>query len=231
MKDAVRNAAPDFTDRFEGKLPYMYTDVIGLVTTARGNLIDFGRARAHPNDPIVGTTSDAAAALPWTQYGAPADKALVHDQFWAVKNAWPKIQSVACVRLTTVRLSDRAVDDLFYSKLDEMWAYLLGQFPHAESWCADAQLGLFSMAWALGPAFSGMFPTFTKAANTGDWDVCAGPPGDPNTTLTARGQAWMRDGSPGTLAANLNPGLRARNIATKKLFANAQNPPDPEQLT
>jgi hypothetical protein len=230
MRQVVRTAFPGFTDSFEANLMFPYTDVLGLVTTGRGDLIDFGKARRYDADPIVGTSSDYAESLPWTQFGAPADKSVVHDQFWLVKRAWPAVQSFACGKLTNIRLSPQAVDDLSFKKLDEMWSTLLSFFPGAEAWCADAQLGLISMSWALGEHFSPMFPHFTLAANTGDWDVVAGPPGDVNTVLTARGQCWMKDGSPGQLSANLNPGLRKRNIATKVLFTNAKLSKDPDTL-
>ncbi len=230
MRPAVIAAFPDFTDRFEGNLTFMYTDVLGLVTTGRGNLIDFGHARKMAGDPIIGTDSSTAERLDWLQYGKSADKSVVHDQFWAVKRAWPSVQSFACGKLTNVRLDPSSVDAITASKLLEMWATLLKYFPGAEDWSADAQLGLVSMAWASGPAFSPMFPHFTLAANTGDWAVCAGPPGDANTVLTARGQAWMRDGTPGQLLPNLNPGLRKRNLATKVCFSNAALTQDPDVL-
>jgi GH24 family phage-related lysozyme (muramidase) len=228
MRDAVRAAFPSFTDRFEGCLGYMYTDVEGLVTTGRGNLIDFGKPRAHTGDPIVGSLPTSAMLLPFQLDGVPVDRATIATEFQTVKNAWPGVQSVACKNITKLRLTQEAIDELTNNKLASLWHQLLDRFPGAEDWCADAQLGLCSMAWAMGAAF--YFPHFLLAANTGDWMVAAGPPGDANTVLTARGQAWMKDGTPGQLHANVNPGLRPRNLANKILFSNAALSTDPDTL-
>ena len=40
MFAAVQSSFPAFSGRFEGRVPYMYLDVLGLVTVGVGNLVD-----------------------------------------------------------------------------------------------------------------------------------------------------------------------------------------------
>ena len=42
-----------------------------------------------------------------------------------------------------------------------------------ENWPADAQLGVMSMAWAMGAGFLGSFPAFTQALNASPPDYAA----------------------------------------------------------
>lgn len=195
MKQAVRDAFPAFTDRFEGRVGWMYCDVLGLVTTGRGNLID---------------PKPAAMGLPWrNRDGALAGQAQVSRE-------WDTVKSLQAMRVrggyayadcTNLRLTPQAIDDLTCAKLDEMWSHLLGRFPDAEAWPADAQLGLLSMAWAMGPAFH--FPAFASAALAQDFATCAD-------------QCKMREEG--------NPGLIPRNQANRTLFNNAARSHDPETL-
>lgn len=173
MKQEVRDFFPAFTDRFEGRVPFMYTDSLGLVTTGRGNLIDHGPRRKTVSDPVGWSNSDLAATLPWQVGARPATRAEIDAAFWTVKKAWPARQSVQCAILTSLRLSDAAVDDLTRRTLDAMWAESLRFFPDLEDWPAPAQLGLLSMAWAMGDAFEGGFPKFAAAAKAHDWATCA----------------------------------------------------------
>ena len=119
--------------------------------------------------------------------------------------------------VTTLKLAQIDVDALDFARVDSDERTLKARSPFAsfDLWCADAQLGLLSMAWAMGPEF--LFPHFRSAAASQDWMVAAGKPGNATddflTPNPYRGQAWMRDVS--------NPGLRKRNLANKVLFQNA----------
>lgn len=197
MRDVVRAAFPSFTDKFEGKLSFMYLDVLGLVTTGRGNLID---------------PMPAALVLPWKQ--ALTGGLATRDQ---VVQEWNRVKGLQGIRLhgggvfgklTVLRLSPQDIDDLTFSKLDEMWAHLLGRFPDLEDWPADAQLALVSMAWAMGPAFR--FPVFESCAHVRDWAGAARECG-----MNAIG----------------NPGLIPRNAANRTLFMNAALGADPAVLS
>ena len=171
MRPSVRAAFPGFTDRFEGKVPFMYTDSLGLVTTARGDLIDNGPPRYHATD-AIGTASPAQACLiPFKLDGSVATVATIAAEWWAVKRAWPAITSVHCATITRLRLTDNDIDTLSFARLDAIWAVLLTRWPDLESWSAPAQLGAISMAWADGPLFK--FPKFAAAALRQDWRTCA----------------------------------------------------------
>ena len=231
MRQAVYDAVAAFMDKFEGKLPWMYLDQAkkqpghaeNLVTTARGNLID----------PIT-----AALNLPWKQaftggnFGALATRDQVVAEWMLVK----ALQSMAdrgggaFSKVTTLRLAPEDMDELLFQKLAENEEMLRTSFPNLDDWCADAQLALFSMAWAMGAGFSRLFPIFTSQVNGGHYLLCAGLPGDARVDLAARGSSWMRDGTPGQATANENPGLRPRNLANKVLWTNAQYSQDPDVL-
>lgn len=201
----------------------MYLDTLGLVTTGRGNLID----------PVT-----PALALPWQMAlpGGALGVLATHDQ---VVGEWMRIKALQSMKMrgggafaavTTLRLSPEAVNNLTWGKLLENEEMLRRSFPNLENWCADAQLALFSMAWAMGAGFAHLFPTFTSQVNGGHYLLCAGPPGDARIDLAARGSSWMRDGDPGQTTPNKNPGLRPRNLANKVLWTNAQYSQDPEVL-
>ena len=155
MKPPVRAIYPTFTDKYEGCLSWMYLDIKGLVTTGRGNLID----------PV-----STALGLPWKQtsggnFGADATQDQITAEWARVKGlqVMAKGGGYAFSKVTTLRLHPDDVDALTFGKADEMWAKLLVRFPTLDSWPCDAQLGVLSMAWAMGPAFD--FPHFVLAAN------------------------------------------------------------------
>jgi GH24 family phage-related lysozyme (muramidase) len=187
MRDSVKAAFNRFTDAFEGHTDFMYLDVLGWATTGRGNLID----------PI-----ELAINLPWLKAdGTPASKGQITDEWNTIK----ALQSIrqrggfAYKPYTTLHLAEDAIDTLCLQKVAANENALRKVFPAYDSWPADAQLGLLSMAWAMGTGFR--FPNFTAAANRGDWQ-------------TAAEQCRMRtDG---------NPGVAPRNTANAKLFFNAE---------
>jgi hypothetical protein len=61
-----------------------------------------------------------------------------------------------------LELSDDAIDSLIIDRLTKNESFLKRQpwFQDFDTWPADAQLGLLSMAWAMGPAAPGNFPSF-----------------------------------------------------------------------
>ena len=210
MLDEVRAVLPTFTDRYEGKLFHPYLDVLGLVTTGRGNLID---------------PMPLAIPLPWQVDGAPATSAVIVAEWQYVKSLqqFRKNGGRFFEHLTKLRLTPDAVDALCVSKWVQLETELLKRpeffgFPSAP---APAQLGTLSMCWAMGADFH--FPHFQAAFAAQDWATCAGPDGDANADLSCRGEAWMRDGVPGQLKPNENLGLRPRNLMNKRLFTAARD--------
>jgi GH24 family phage-related lysozyme (muramidase) len=191
VHDSVLNAYRAFTAQFEGITRFMYTDKKGYVTTGIGNLIE--NLKTHQPTPETFT-------LGWKRPdGSPASQQEILDAWNAVKAAWPKVQSVAAQSLTTIRLDKEAIDRLVTSKLKQNEAYLRKKYPGYDAWPADAQLGILSMAWALGSGFD--FPKFTAAVNRPRPDFRA-----------AAAASHIHD--PG------NP-IEGRNAANKQLFLNA----------
>jgi GH24 family phage-related lysozyme (muramidase) len=191
MYDSVRSNFISFTTGFEGSVPYMYLDVKGLVTTGIGNLID----------PI-----GLALPLPFVHKsdGSPASQSEITAEWNKVKAMTSLAQQGAntAAGVTSLMLTPDSITSLVLSKLDSNVATLTvtPAFSSFETWPADAQLGLLSMAWALGPSFAAGWPVFTAAVGSGDWSTAAS-----NCQMSTAG----------------NPGVAPRNAADVQLFTNA----------
>ena len=210
MHDIVNETFAFFSTQFEGRVPYMYLDIKGLVTIGVGNLID-----------PVETALEVAGRHPFHFKNSPGSLASIGD----VRAEWNLLKSdptlaqrghLACEPITQLRLSDVDIDALVLEKSAANEQILLGApaFASLQTWPADAQLALFSMAWAMGPAFSPIFPSFSASCADEDWDGAAA-----NCRINDVG----------------NPGLTPRNVANRVLFANAAfvaaNALDFEQLS
>lgn len=156
MRVAVREAFIPFTSPLEGVVPWMYLDILGLVTTGIGNLID----------PI-----DHALACPFVRRGdeARASPDEIASEWRSVKGHKElAIQGHRAARqYTTLYLTDEGVRTVVFGKLDEMVTHLVGRFPAWHAWPADAQLATLSMSWACGPAFR--FQTLAGALAAQAW--------------------------------------------------------------
>lgn len=187
MRQSVRNNFFDFTAAREGYVLFMSVDILNLVTTGVGNLIDNGPRNGYD-------ISDAAMApvfnLTWYHKGPG----------WGIRNAsigaqatpeevkaeWIKVKLVdqeqpgfklkggfAYAGLTTLTLSADGLMALFNRTLDSFEKTLKTYLPNWEQWPADAQLATLSMAWAMGPAFPHTFVKWTQEVNTGDFAAAA----------------------------------------------------------
>jgi GH24 family phage-related lysozyme (muramidase) len=193
MQQSVRDNFLDFTTKFEGRVEWMYLDIKGLVSIGIGNLIDpinlaMDLPFVHKDDINVAASTDEIEAE-WQTVKGRQDLA-------------PR-GHLAFKDLTSLQMTDDSIDELVFTKLDQFQSTLENttEFADLEDWPSDAQLGLFSMAWAMGPAFGPGFPHFRAACTDHDW---AG----------AAAQCHMEDSA--------NPGLRPRNKADVVLFTNAQ---------
>jgi len=192
MYDSVRAAFRGFNEPFEGVVHWMYLDVRGLVTIGVGNLID----------PV-----EAALALPFRSSTAPdavATSAQISDEWRRIKGD-PTLALKgykACEGITQLRLDDAAVNALIGSRLLQNEANLRERpaFAAFESWPADAQLGLLSMAWALGAGGLSTFARFSAACEKQDFSGAAS-----ECTINDQG----------------NAGVAPRNQANRILFSNA----------
>ncbi|GAB4009031.1 lysozyme family protein [Nocardioides ultimimeridianus] len=190
MRDSVRKGFTTFTTKFEGRVAWMYLDIKALVTTGVGNLID----------PV-----DAALGLPFTHKstGKAATSDEIRQEWTMLKGRTDLAQKgyKACEPITDLRLSDADIDALVLKKLDANDAVLKKTFPDFESWPADAQLAVHSMAWAMGPGFPAHWTNLTAALKAQDWAKAAA-----NCKINETG----------------NPGVKPRNDADVLLFQNAQ---------
>ncbi len=191
MKRSVREAFIPWTTQYEGRVPWMYCDVKGLVSTGIGNLID---------------TIAEAARLPWLKPdGTRASYQEIADEWSLIKN-FPnaaRLGHKAVEHVAKLRMTNEQIDKLVMSKVLEMEDYLIherhdGGFPAFDQWPADAQLATLSMAWACGPAFR--FPKLAAALR--DWDF---------ETAALECKMVEKD----------NPGVAPRHKADKELYLNA----------
>jgi hypothetical protein len=138
----------------------MYLDILGLVTTGQGNLID---------------TINEAQKLAWklpdgtlaTKQQVAAEWNLLKGQQALAKSHYRIQAQRAPLRL---HLDAADIDALVMAKLLGNAAYMKkNHFPEWDNWTADCQLAVSSMAWAVGPAFAKKFPNFTRMINAGQW--------------------------------------------------------------
>ena len=160
MRSAVRERFVEFSRPLEGVVPWMYLDVLGLVTTAIGNLID-------PVSTAVGLPFVVRAT------GAPATPSAISAEWWRVKNdaSLARLGHRAAERITSLRLTDDGIAIVVGRRLAEMDRHLADRFASWEDWPACAQLATLSLAWACGPAFR--FPLLEAALRSGDYAVAA----------------------------------------------------------
>jgi hypothetical protein len=154
MQQIVRQQFRKFSATLEGDVTWMYLDVKGLVTTGRGNLIDsVGEALGldwQYRDRPGSLASDPDVTKEWNRIkNSPESKALQGHGGGHYKS------------VTTLDVTSESLDYLFDGMLASNETTLknlrhLSNQPYAdfEDWPADAQLGLLSMAWAMGPSFS-----------------------------------------------------------------------------
>lgn len=159
MHQSVVDSWHSFSQPLEGRVHSLYCDILGLITTGVGNLVD----------PIL-----LAERLPWTlEDGSPADKAQLRADWHRLKDnaAYYSKRHWRFARdATKVRLTDEAIDALVASKRTEFENYLKKMhFPEWETFPADAHLGIMSMSWACGPGFPVKFSNFKRAVINRDW--------------------------------------------------------------
>jgi GH24 family phage-related lysozyme (muramidase) len=195
MYPSVQAQFRAFNEPFEGVVPWMYLDIKGLVTVGVGNLID----------PVGLATQlqfrfKPGAATP----GALATEDQIAEEWNTIKGDQSLAQKgyEACAPLTSLELTDDAINALIAARLSQNESYLKRQTPflNFDTWPADAQLGLLSMAWAMGPGGPPSFPMFSAACAKMDF-------------ATAAEQCKMNEAG--------NPGIVPRNQANQTLFQNA----------
>ena len=188
LHQSVIGAFYPFTSKYEGVIYWMYLDVKGLVTTGLGYLID---------------SVEAAAMLPWKKPdGSDASVEEIEAEWLWVKNDRElAVRGAGLAKsVTKLRLLPEDVERITDERLEVFVEKLVESFPEFADMPADAQLGLCSMAWAMGPGFAKKFPRFTAHVRAGDFKSAA-----EECAINSAG----------------NPGVVPRNRANKQLFLNA----------
>jgi GH24 family phage-related lysozyme (muramidase) len=209
MRDAVRSAFYDFSAKYEGAVDFMYQDALGLVSIGVGILADpiklaMGLPMVTP-DGTPATANEIAAE--WAkvkslgsgtyQQGNPAAK---HGHNYARP-------------FTRLKLTEQGLRDTLLGKMHQNDLYLRNRFPAFDTWSADAQLAIHSLAWGCGPAFR--FPKLEAALRARDFRVASN-----EVKMVANGVELF--------------GLKPRNAANRALLLNASYVEafglDPERL-
>lgn len=168
LRPEARAGFPAFTQRFEGRVPTMYRDVKGYVTTGVGNLID----------PVT-----LALSLPWLHADGSA---ATPDE---VRAEWQRVKSMPAGMVAShyassdgLHLSDDAIDALVLRHIDADAKYLQSHyFPDLVLYPASVETAIMSNAWAMGAGWPGFsrYADCVAAIKSGDWnrvaDTCAIP--------------------------------------------------------
>ena len=172
---------------------YMYEDILGLMTTGMGNLIEIPdvqpttnkqhAAGIGPGPSKSGTITDEGLNAGWVHTdGTPASGDEIRAEFARLKGLWgsgnweddggfqQKGRDAA-----TLWLPEAAVMKLISGKLQAFADSLKTQLPGWDNFPADAQTALLSHAWAAGSALGG-WPKFKGFINQTppDWHSAAG---------------------------------------------------------
>jgi GH24 family phage-related lysozyme (muramidase) len=148
------------TERYEGRIPWLYLDIKGLVTIGAGVLVD----------PVA-----LALRLPLRHAdGSTATPAEIEAEWKAIK-ARPTLAQQgagAAGRIARLRLSGADLDALTWARLDSTVAALVRRWPELPTWPWQAQFAVCSWAWAVGAMAQG-WPRFEAALHAQDWTTAA----------------------------------------------------------
>lgn len=174
----------------------MYCDILNLVTTGIGNLIDHGHQtppddlstaqRARLNNEVSARAMQPALNLPWKKKalgwtsknplaGELVSPAEVADAWTLVKRQNEVVPDFSqrgggkYAGLSNLTLDMNGIRDLFNTTLTRFENTLREKNANWDSWPADAQLAMLSMSWAMGPAFTDKFKAMKIALDRGDF--------------------------------------------------------------
>lgn len=191
MNPSVEAVWMPFNSDLEGVFRSPYLDINGDVTVAIGCLCD----------PL-----HRALTLPWKIEGRPATQEEIARDWQALKSR-PNLAEWRADKqavLTSIRLDDDDVTALVRRRLQANYDYLRTHLmPRIDSFPADAQLGILSVAWGIGAAFDRARPPrpqLVLACNAEDW-------------VAAKVHARLRE--------SRNPGVVLRNRRQELCFDNA----------
>ena len=158
---------PDL-EAHEGRIPWLYCDSRGFVTTGVGNLVK---------------DADACALLPLYDLSAPlrtepppeASEAAKRSAFCLILGAYDDTKAAMYYRtLSSLRLTNDAIDALLEQRLmGEFFPGLLKLCPGIEGFPLPARRALVDMVFNLGVGGLGKFPHLLAACNSADWATAA----------------------------------------------------------
>jgi len=163
MRDSVKSYFLAFSERFEGRVDWLYLDVHRLVTVGVGCLVDSIADVQRLDFYRTGTAVHASQSEIMTAW-----RRVKNDQ-----TLDPKDGGVQYARLTGIRITPSSMQNLVESKLAWTESTLRLHFPAWDTLCADAQLAVMSKAWAGGGGFADEWPHLAAAINAGDWLTAA----------------------------------------------------------
>jgi GH24 family phage-related lysozyme (muramidase) len=184
MRQSVRDNWRAFNEPFEGVLDFMYLDVRGLLTTGMGNLLDTttlnqGDAPRLPTAAEAASSHALAEKCAWIRNSdnQPATDAEIDAEWDQIRARLSQASHGGGTfkQFTTLHLEDAEVDRIINERLDsnEQQVKTRPEFGQFDNWPADAQLGVLSMAWAMGPGRFSVFPHFLSDVNLADWTGAA----------------------------------------------------------
>jgi len=140
----------------EGSVSHLYLDTRDFVTAGIGCLAD---------------PASLATAMPWKCIdGSPATRQEIFDEFGCIKSLKAGMTADRYAKYCNLHLEDADIMSMCVAKADAFWLDVVKQFVSAESWPADAQLGILSMCYARGPYnFRSDYPHFSAAMDSEDW--------------------------------------------------------------
>lgn len=168
----------------------MYLDVKGLITTGVGNLID----------PLP-----AALRLPWKRWdGTPAARSDIEAE-WRRLKSQPKLAKMHhkyAGMISSLRLTDADIDALVAAKLASNEVEIKRHFPDWDSFPADAQLAILSLAWACGPSFAPKWPGLSMLIRARNWRAAGTQPVDSDGRIKRAPCDIKSEGNPGVIPRN-----------------------------
>lgn len=170
----------EFSEPFEGRVLRLYADVIGLVSTGVGNLLDaVGKdGKPLPIDQAWRLVKAKVLEIPWELPGGGLASAREVEEAWRAVRSDPRSAALGhkfsnSIAANRVRLTEAACDKLVLEKLREHDKILAARFKNWDDLPLEAQLATHSMAWGMGAGFPRKFPKFSAALEAGDFVTCS----------------------------------------------------------
>ncbi len=188
VREAVRTWWYAFSAAIEGDINHLYLDIRGIVTISLGVVV----------------TLDQALALPfrYDQSDEPATPEDIEREWRFIEGQKQLAQEGASAagRLTTLYLPDIALAQLVEKRMGQMVPDIVKRFPAYPAWCASAQTGTLSVAWACGTGFED------------------GPHGFHKLASALRAEDFATAALESHMDETHNRGLSRRNPVTRALF-------------